>query len=462
MLRVAWVILSAILSGTIVAQQPRVIVTTDIGQDPDDEQSMVRLLHYANEFVIEGLIANADANYDKEPPVLKDHIIHEMIDAYQMIESVLKRHDPRYPSAAYLHSVVKKGCYGNSEQIPFSDYIGKGKDTEGSEWIIQQVDKADDRPLHIAVWGGACDLAQALWKVKNVRSVPEVNLFVKKLRVFFIGKQDSSNDWIIDNFPELWLILGLDKGGDKWESGYRGMFWGGDMRSTSKEWLHAFIIGQNPLADKYPDKAFTGGESKNPYMAMKEGDSPSFLYFLVNGLNSSENPSWGGWGGRYAVERSQFSRDASDIFYDEQTGKEINSPRATVFRWRGDFQQDFATRVKWSTQQYAEGNHYAELIVNGNKGKDHLVIKSRSGKKIVLDASGSTDPDGDLLTYQWMIYTESGTYEGVVKIMNPDKAKCTILIPADASGKTIQVILRAKDQRPISLTTYKRIVIQVN
>ena len=115
------------------------------------------------------------------------------------------------------------------------------------------------------------------------------------------------------------------------------------MRSTSKEWLHEFIIGQNPLADKYPDKAFTGGEAKNPYMAMKEGDSPSFLYFLANGLNSPENPSWGGWGGRYAVERNQFSRDASDIFYDEQTGREINSPRATVFRWRGDFQHDFAT-----------------------------------------------------------------------------------------------------------------------
>ncbi|MCZ2075247.1 MAG: DUF1593 domain-containing protein [Bryobacterales bacterium] len=35
------------------------IVLTDIGGDPGDQQSMVRLLSYANEFEIEGLIASA-------------------------------------------------------------------------------------------------------------------------------------------------------------------------------------------------------------------------------------------------------------------------------------------------------------------------------------------------------------------------------------------------------------------
>jgi hypothetical protein len=103
-----------------VAQQQRLIVTTDISQDPDDEQSMVRLLHYANEVDIEGLIANADANYEKEPPLVKDFIIHEMIDAYASIETSLKLHDKRYPTSTALHSVLKKGCFGNSEYIPFS------------------------------------------------------------------------------------------------------------------------------------------------------------------------------------------------------------------------------------------------------------------------------------------------------------------------------------------------------
>ena len=34
--------------------KPRVIVLTDITNEPDDEQSMVRFLCYANEFDVEG------------------------------------------------------------------------------------------------------------------------------------------------------------------------------------------------------------------------------------------------------------------------------------------------------------------------------------------------------------------------------------------------------------------------
>ena len=37
-------------------QLPRLLVLTDIGDDPDDEQSLVRLLVYANKFDIEGFV----------------------------------------------------------------------------------------------------------------------------------------------------------------------------------------------------------------------------------------------------------------------------------------------------------------------------------------------------------------------------------------------------------------------
>jgi hypothetical protein len=160
-------ILFLFISINLFAQKPRLIVTTDIGQDPDDAQSMVRLLHYANEFDIEGIIANADANYTKEPPVLKDYIIHDMINAYAKIETNLRLHDDLFPTAEQLHSVVKKGCYGNAEKIPYTEFIGDSMDTEGSDWLIKVIDKKDDRPVNIAVWGGACDLAQVLWKIKN-------------------------------------------------------------------------------------------------------------------------------------------------------------------------------------------------------------------------------------------------------------------------------------------------------
>ena len=40
-------------------QSRALLVLTDIGGDPDNQQSMIRLMTYANEFEIEGLIASA-------------------------------------------------------------------------------------------------------------------------------------------------------------------------------------------------------------------------------------------------------------------------------------------------------------------------------------------------------------------------------------------------------------------
>ena len=213
----------------IQAQKPRLIVLTDIGQDPDDQQSMVRLLHYANEFQIEGLIATADNNYKHEAPVIRDDIIHKLIDDYEKCQKNLLVHSRDFPSSKELRKTVKKGNNKGGNEVPVQEFIGEGFDTEGSEWIINVVDKKSKQPVCVAVWGGACDLAQALWKVKNTRSKKEQKKFIERLRVYFIGKQDASNQWIIDNFPDLWLILALDRSGNKWLSSYRGMFWGGDM-----------------------------------------------------------------------------------------------------------------------------------------------------------------------------------------------------------------------------------------
>ena len=458
-LAVVFLFLLAVIS--LFAQKSRLIVTTDIGQDPDDEQSMVRLLHYANDFDLEGLIANADANYDKEPPTIKAHIIHNMIDSYAEIEANLRLHDPEYPNASYLHSIVKEGTFGNGNSIPIETYIGEGKDTEGSDWIIEVVDRKDKRPVCVAVWGGACDLAQALWKVQHSRSDQEIEVFVSKLQVFFIGLQDSSNQWIIDHFPDLWLILALDRGEDKWESGYRGMFWGGDMSITSKEWLHQHIIDQNPLASHYPDQAYTGGKLKNPHMAMKEGDSPSLLFFLNNGLNQADHPEWGGWGGRYTLERDQFYRDTNDDFFDEQTGNVINSPRATVFRWRPDFQHDFVARVQWGVLSFEDSNHPPLILLDGKSSREPLILSVRESEEIRIDAGESSDPDGDMVDIEWFVYPEAGTYNKAIDISGSESSSISLRIPNGSAEKTIHLICKAVDRGIPTLTSYKRIILDI-
>lgn len=420
--------------------KPRIIVTTDIGQDPDDTQSMVRFLHYTNEFRVEGLIANADSNYEKEAAELRDDIVHELIDAYSEIRPNLSRVLPGFPSADYLHSVVKRGCAGNGARVPVGNYIGKGKDTEGSDWIIEVVDRQDADPVCIAVWGGACDLAQAMWKVRQTRSKAEVDHFVSKLRVYFIGKQDSSNQWIIDTFPKLWLILALDRSGDKWLSSYRGMFWGGDMENTSREWLHENIISKNSLAAMYPDEAWTGGKGKNPHGALKEGDSPSFLYFLPTGFNSIEQPGWGSWGGRFVRVRDQFFRDANDLFHDQQVGKQVSSNRATVFRWRSDFQNDFVNRCNWGGGNFDNLSFSTELLVKGEGHSRIVDLKAVAGEDVYIEVKVVPGPKLKDIRHECFTYPEAGTYNKVVEIKESRPGVFRIRIPDDAAGEQIHII----------------------
>jgi len=447
---------------SLTAQKPRLIVLTDIGQDPDDEQSMVRLLHYANEFQLEGLIATADNNSKNEAPTLRDDIILKMIDDYALCLNNFRIHADGFPTATYLRSIVKKGNDKGGTEVPLNAFIGEGFDTEGSDWIIEVVDRPSNKPVCIAVWGGACDLAQALWKVHETRSTDEVEKFVKKLKVYYIAKQDASNQWIIDNFPNLWTILSLDESGNTWVSSFRGMFWGGDMSNTSKGWIHENIRGHSPLAENYPDKTYTGGESKNPHMALKEGDTPSFLYFLPNGLNSVEHPEWGGWGGRFSKKKPNFYQDTEDTFFDASEGKEITSSRATIFRWREDFQNDFMARIDWgANSDYSAVNHPPLAVVNGDLKSTPLHIFTSPGKRIKLDAIVSHDPDRDNLSIHWLHYREAGTYNGGVEIKARRKGKARVKIPKDAAGSTIHVICTVTDDGSPQLSSYKRVILEV-
>jgi hypothetical protein len=214
---------------------PRLLVLTDIGQDPDDQQSLVRLLVYANEFDIEGLIATADNNYKHEPPTIHTDYLKEGVRRYGEVLGRLRQHNSNFPLVAELQSVIKAGNDRGGGNVPVFETIGLGRDSEGSEWIIDRVDAEDERPLCVAVWGGTCDLAQALWKVRAYRSEEDVSRFVGRLRVHAIGDQDSTSAWIRSEFPELFYIHNRAPEGSSFESSFRGIFLGGDYSTLSLE-----------------------------------------------------------------------------------------------------------------------------------------------------------------------------------------------------------------------------------
>jgi len=307
--------------------QHRIIISSDFppfpvtNSDPDDVQSMVRFLLYSNEFDVEGLIASAGTF----GMVAEKKNLLAVLDEYDKVDENLRKHDSKYPTADVLRAVTYEGK-GNNNGIkiqwgcgkqPYTEIIGKGRASEASNAIIAAADKPDSRPLWISVWGGPREVAQAIWDVKNTRSEKEFKVFISKLRVFLIGCQDATHDWLMNEFPDLFIIES--------KTTYQGMF-----GSDNREWAETNIINNHgPLGAIYPPKAMGGP-------GVIEGDSPAFLHLVSanRGINNSEDPTQPGWGGQYVRVGS------SNHYVDGPGGVSIS-------KWKNDFQTEFSERADW-------------------------------------------------------------------------------------------------------------------
>lgn len=300
--------------------------------DPDDVQSMVRFLLYANEFDVEGLVASAGtfANVARKQNLL------DLLDRYARVQASLKRHDPRFPDADRLRAITwqgRDGAWGTTNvgtvAKPLEQILGAGKDSEASDAIIKVVDRPDPRPVWVCVWGGSREAAQAIWKVRATRDAAGLERFLARLRLYLVVTQDSTTPWLLDTFPQLFVILS--------EKNYMGMFWNmyrSDPKLADLEWIDTHIRqGHGPLGAVYPP---SGWDPKHP--GVQEGDTPSFLHLLsaVRGLNDSEKPDQPGWGGQFIQPNP-----ARRHWFDDPAGT------VTVSRWRAEVQADFARRADW-------------------------------------------------------------------------------------------------------------------
>ncbi len=445
------ILVAALVPLSAIAEPPRLLVLTDIGGDPDDQQSLVRLLVHANEFDIEGLVASASGTPGElKERVTQPQLIREQIAAYAKVLPNLRQHADGVPGAAALLAGVQTGNPNRGRE-----FIGEGHDTEGSRWIIACADKEDARPLNITIWGGQTDLAQALWRVRKDRGEDGFRAFQSRLRVFDINDQDKIQAWIFAEFPDVFYVLAkAPNGADKRLGAYRGMYLGGDESLTSLAWLDEHVRQHHgPLGALYPPKTYT---APNPHKALKEGDTPSWFYFLENGLGDPAHPEWGGWGGRYVKESRGLFRDAQDTIGD------VTDARFGVSRWRPAFQNDFAARMDWCVaEDFKKANHPPIAVLNGDQTKHVVELKVKAGETVRLSADGTTDPDGDTVTPRWWNYREAGSYADAVTIADADTLNATVSIPADAAGTTLHVILELIDAGAPALTSYRRAVITV-
>jgi hypothetical protein len=457
-----------LLSSGAMGEKIRVFVLTDIENEPDDAQSLVRFLVYSNQWDVEGLVATTSVHQQNKTAAWR---IREIVEAYGKVRGNLLLHEAGFPTVDHLRSGIDEGPadYGMNA-------VGAGHDSSASERLIRAVDRDDRRPLWVPVWGGPNVLAQTLWKVRATRSPAELERFVAKLRVYTISDQDDSGPWIRKSFPQLFYIAspGVADGGayhyGTWSGisgdNFWGRFVGADFSLVDNPWLDRHVRSKGLLGAQHPQTKY-----------LLEGDTPSFLYLIQNGLGNPERPDWGSWGGRYEFytppphrrllepETRSFWTDAEDEVVGVD-GKWHSSNKATIWRWRSAYQNDFAARMDWTIKPFAEANHppVAKLAHPSE-------LNAKPGDRVNLDATGSSDPDGHTLSYSWFYYYEAGTFTtasartgNVVPIENADQARAAFVVPTRRvlRNGTMHFIVAVTDHGTPALTRYQRVIVNVS
>lgn len=447
------------------ASKPRVVVTTD--GEADDRCSMVRFLLSCNEFDVEGIInSSSQFHWDGGSGWHAFHSpdwIKEYIGYYARVYENLRLHDPGYPFPNFLLSRWKVGNIGPGGEDSLR--------TEGAELIARiLLDERDARPVWVQAWGGCNTISRAL-KIIQEEHPARMKEVAEKLRLFLIWEQDESYQrYIRPNWETLGVLTIISDQFDCMAYIWPKVLPEREKQFFAADWMGAHILnGHGPLCGAYEHK-------DGAFQA--EGDTPAFLHAIPNGLRSLESPGWGGWGGRYVRVRNNVWMDpAPDLGWDRPEGRwfidnswskrleNVADPRSIdartryfkpIWRWLESVQNDFAARADWCVKDFASANHPPVVRLKDKPS----VVEAAAGKTLSLDASPTTDPDGDELAFRWWHYREAGTYPGDV---SPEAAasKAEIAIPADASGKEIHVICEVTDSGKPRLTRYWRVVIRV-
>lgn len=461
----------------------RFVALTDIYRLPNDKQaeiddveSMLRLLLYADNIDVEGLIATSSFCLHRGGTEKEKRVILDIIDAYEEVLPNLRVHSADYPDADYLRSVTKHGVtgFGRGPGRGFAQERYNGN--EGVRHIISVVDKDDPRPVWFGLWGGCSTIAQAVWQVRETRSEAELDRFIRKLRIYGISDQDKGGRWLRSEFGDrLHYIVSPSSGGGSIIAGagfmgatWTGMCWdGGIMAKYAKgfegaetdlvtfDWIKCNICGDSPYRKLYPV----------PKAGM-EGDTPTYLGLIENGLNDMEHPNYGSWGGRYEfklpkkypaftkAEKYPIWTDADDTVALKNGGTITNNV-CTLYRWRRPVQNDFLARLNWTeTPKYENANHppVVKLAVSNE-------VTVRCGERVTLSAEGSYDPDGNELAFYWFNYKEAGDFSEVVPVENCNSAVAAITALAEPC--TLHFVLELTDDGTPPLTRYGRVIIHV-
>lgn len=466
MYKLASLLLSLILLGLNTSAQtktlkPRIIVLTDIAPndiEPDDMESMIRLLAHADLFEIEGLIAStgwSNSGGSEHPELIFDAInayekdysnLQKRSQQKRKLNNETKQYIGEWPDAEYLRSRTMVG----SKKMGVK-FLGDSNRNAGSDLIIKMADENDNRPIWILTWGGGNTVAQAIWQVQKERTQEQLKTFLHKIRIYTITDQDRP-------------YASYSEGGRKSRYDFSSHYW---MRKEFANdlkfiWDESAWFYQNEAGKKnwkqYEENIQQHGNLGSLYPKYKwgvEGDTPSFLYILPNGLNNPGNPSDGSWGGYFNFSISRDSITSSYTNYREIKATAISRKYEEYF-YPAIF-NNFAARMDWAKN--GKGNRNPIVIVNKDKSLNPVKLSPKEGSMITLNASESYDVDGDQLNYKWWILPEAGNSDSGIIITDSSSKKINIEIPIGTAEKTVHIICEVTDNGSPSLTSYRRIII---
>ena len=466
-------------------EKTRLIIMADMGNEPDEEQQMMHMLMYSNMFDLEGLIA-CSGKYlhdgrDGFKGKVHPELFHNLIDGYEKVLANLNKHASGWPESDYLRSIVKAGTaqYGIAA-------VAAGNSTDASRLIEAAILKDDPRKLYLVANAGTNSLAQALVDLDKSRSKEQMDALCRKLIVFENGAQDNSGAWIANKYPEIsWhrsnkqtYCYGGPGRGENVDGPYT---WEPFPRTAEGQgaWSHKHIqTNHGALGALFPDRIMKG------WHFIEGGGTIPWTGLANHGLSDPERLYWGGWSGRFSrtKHKNVWSRHApekadeqkyGDFYMFEADSEEeewtdpvhnetFKSFTVPVWRFRRAMFNDLRARMDWCVKEFNEANHNPVAAVNDDKGNDIIHLHASPGQKLTLDASASSDPDGDNITFQWWVYKEAGTYPGSVTITNPDEGMTRVTVPTDSAGKEIHIILEVLDDNPeIGMYDYRRVVLEV-
>ncbi len=479
-------------SGTAApaSQKPRVVVTTD--PELDDSNSLVRYLLYSTDFWTEGLIyASSGFHWKGDGKGTKwlvpgreytrfglnlcpceswrwaegEQFIDDAVETYERVYAQLKVHHPDYPPPAELKAKIRVG------NVEFDGDISK--DSPGSDLINDLLLDENDGPLYLLAWGGQSTIARALKSIQDqyegTPQWPTVRDKVSRKAIIqsFGDQDDTYAGYIKPNWPEIEY---REMSTQTYGYAARSAVLPQDQMYLSAAWMKENVSNRGPLGafyrvwsdgkqmvkddifDYFGLSGLTGEQLRSMgYIVwmpvqeqgswISEGDTPTFLNLLDNGLSAFEDPTFGGWGGRRGVDAGPNGPD----------------PQYASARFFGAAQRDFAARLKWSvTPTFHDANHEPEVAVRGP-----LNVSARPGETVRLEGT-TYDPDGDAVTVKWWQYAEADSYPGRVTLSESTGLATSLSVPADAAhGSTIHLILEATDDGTPALTRYQRVIISV-